>query len=750
VNLDLPRIEPAQPVRSAANETDQAGAKFKQAADTVAGVLAEDDKARIAVETQEAVLQHTKALAQKHDFIRDNPWLRPDQVEQMFGGKVPDGFDLTEQVPGQPNPAVRQRKKVIAAHEVANQWFEQQAPIVMADAARNVTDEPWRRRFERAAAADEQKTRESVNDWVRAQRAADNEIRSVSQYEQLMNDGRYDTAKALLGGAADLTMSLKTREKLRAEHEERVTKSVVMGRIRSAQTPEELDALSADITGNTVREGTEGKLSAEERYQLLGVTRAQREHIISRQTAAMKALREATFQKYGTDLFAAMQEGRPWTIANISAEDQKQMDFSDKMTLKHASEAKQDRVTEDAAIAELSIIAKVPGRLGRMTPQQMWSFVPRLSREDSKEWWNKWVQDRVEPGSVKAPVPEYVQTQIDKWVGDNLELDPKKGSKEATEYHSAVGRLVKEMSGQIRVDPSKVWTYNDIAPIALRVFHDHKKVKNADQAVIVSAIEAARASPSPIWSSTAPTDGAIMAFRRQIKDNTPLIEKAYRRYHGDEEDPPPDFGATVVGYLINGTELREVDRQLRENTRNGKPAPIPATPENRIMRIVQNMAGVNNADYAVRAADREEKARAREEANIKTEKEKAEEQARWVKMPDWERTAEQMAAEEIKAAEERTRKDAFDSARQRAAEAHNSPASFVWPEAHDMARDEVDRILPGRKEDLKHEFETAKAAYRKFMEAKDAGDPIAVDLYNRHSLWSFRAYMTLRRRNEVP
>lgn len=253
-NLKLPDIEPARPVPSAADAIDRAGSQFQQAAGVVGNALLQRDMAQVATQMQEATLQTTKGLSDTLDFIQRNPYLKPERVKALFGGKVPPDIRLSDKV-ATPAGEVEQPREAVPMHEVVPFLFDQQSKATVDNAARGISEEGWQSKFRMAAAQDVERARQEALNWQRAQSLADAQIRSVSQFQQAVASRSWSTAQAILNNA-DFTMDVKTRETLRNEFPKMRTMAGIEDRLRYATSLDDLDKLARDIDANRVVDPT--------------------------------------------------------------------------------------------------------------------------------------------------------------------------------------------------------------------------------------------------------------------------------------------------------------------------------------------------------------------------------------------------------------------------------------------------------------------------------------------------------------
>lgn len=837
MDITLPKIEPASPVRSPADNIDAAGAAFKRSMDTVANVIGEDAKMRIAVETQEATVQGTKQLHNIVQTIQTKPYVKSKDVPALFGGQVPSSIDLTEPVPGQPDEKKRQPRAVVPMHELAIPLFEQQAAQAVIDAGRNVTDDPWRRQFERAFARDVEAKRAEVMDWQRAQFLADAEIRSVAQFHQAMSARNYPLAEAILNGPG---MGVRQRETLRAEMPAMRTKAVVEDRLRSVQTPQEADKLIADIAGNRVtpdskilenpdgtfstestiaetdpktgkivtvatvidgrrydREqawkmyldgknpalheddtpeeanaygqarheyeqrvygpmrGKFAKLTPEQQYQFAAVAQHRRKELVSEMEAARKMAREVTFQKYGNIAFEALklsqQYGVPashfWSISQISGEDNAGMDFGDKMTLLHALEADPKRPTDPAAYLELARVWHTPGALGKLSPQAMWNFLPKLSTQDGQTWMDRWAQDRKEPGAVKSPITSEQDNLAGRYVSVFLQTDPKD---KPQEYEIKKGQIVQMMiDNALSPNPKPMFTINDVAAITAGRFDDSRQKATGDVVL--------RGGLAYLGGAWRVTDQMIADHKKQMKAEAPLVDKAYKALVTDDS-PNDEWRARVHVILANPVELQKVKEQLRAN-----PAANPEDKQQQIFQITKNLQMPESLPYAQGVEEDAIKARKLEQVRAEAEKQRAEEKAakeaqrleaetKRRSLPVWEQHADEAAEAEVK----RRFNEKREQVRQEFGRdpIDQTPFAFRTPPP-DFGRADLaaEKFRPGIEQQVAAEYDSHKRAFREFLRMVNENDPVAVELAQKFfldtSFQSFKKYIDLRKKGEV-
>ena len=300
-DLKLPDIEPVGPIVSSAGDIERAGAQFKQAADAVGGVLLESEMADVAVQMQEAELQTTRGAVEALHQIKSAPYIKPEEVEVLFGGNVPSTIDLTEDVEQADGTTTRERRQIIPMHEVAKDLIEQRMKVAVANAAEGVKAPGWRAEYQRRSAGFVEKVRAEALDWQRAQRIADREVQSVAQFEQAMARGQFQAAENVLGNA-NYTMDVHTRETLRAQYPTRRAALEASTAVRDATTAEELNEAARVIGGNVERSDKEkgglfAPLPQETRTHLLKIVEEKRKDLLEAAERAKTAVFDAKAQE---------------------------------------------------------------------------------------------------------------------------------------------------------------------------------------------------------------------------------------------------------------------------------------------------------------------------------------------------------------------------------------------------------------------------------------------------------------------
>lgn len=683
MDLKLPDIVPAGPAPSAAGAIEQMGANVKRTAEGVGGLLHEADMAQVTTQLQEAMLQTSKGLTDKLQFIKSNPYVTPEVVKDLFGGKPPASIPLTEPqyTAGQDQP-VQVPRKVIPMHEVVTDLFDAQAAAVVNNATAGV-DSGWQGHFKQAAAKDVERARAEALDWQRAQRLADAEIKTEAQLAQLAAGRNWNGYQAVLDTPQN-QLSVAKREAYRANLPALRTHAVISDRLRSGSL-EELTKLTQDIASNrrTQDGGKDGgffaELSAEEQYKYTAVAHARKEEIIREQERAEKRAAEARFEGFGDKVQAAVNEslrtGRPVSSMVSVADIPMDLKFHEFVTYKGFLDGvgTKERKTDNRVWAELSE-ADRSGKLATFSKADMMKYWPGLSEEHQRTWMDRW-EKAVAGGGPPKPM---FSDDEDKNIDAVLRFYKFDRNKNEDEYLTAKSMLQQNLTvwrerhpgkpldyATVRgeaafatfnasTDVGRSWLVND--PDTPREWVQKYLPDNGATSVLLKGIYAARPGV-PVSNLT------LKEHLGQMDKESTLVEEAWSALGADVSPLSGAHRAAIHSVLINPRELEQVDARLRAGNKD-------PNQRARVFEIVRSMAAPQGAE---RRAAYEKKAQEAADAKAvgaagdalravgtaETAMQKAErevaaavERRRREGLPDWERRAEDYAATGFRAQED--------------------------------------------------------------------------------------------------
>lgn len=786
MDLRLPGIEPARPAPSAAGAIDRAGAQFKDATDAVSGLMYETELADIAVQTQEATLNVQKGLNDALDEIKSGTYFTPAEVKAKFGGNVPADVKLEEE-DGTP-------RAVIPIHEIARPLFEERAQKVAAAASGNIKASGWRAKFQQAAEADVERARTEAYSWQRAQRLADNEIRSVSQYQQAVARRDWNTAGVILNGPG---MSLETREKLVADYPQMRTESELQDRIRSAQTPEELDAVLADIAGNAVKSEEApdapfyAPLDSAAQWKFTATARERQSQIIAGQAAAAKREydtgREAIGQKIEAAVARAEAEGLPaftfYSAAELLADERKlpqglkEEDYNS--FLSHLRTASDDSRSRGPSEQGWAMYTKFAG----MEPNKGLKGIPITDIYNARAdlgskfsevmgWWRAAQEQGSNDAAQKPVVRPEVKDWIDLFLVGTLKRDPPgKNEAAANQRLTDLGRAIDAVRGweereQKAIDPS------NLATLLSRTFNDDND-KNNDRAIRVLNAELPK-----ITGRALVTQQDLDEALTHITEQTPIVDRAYEALITSR---PLDSGfrAEVYALTQNAVVRPLLEAKLQSEGTAVNPntlawAAVKALQPPQDKAYEQDRAAKAEREARSRDVESAGKAQAAEKEAVRgalergqTAAEKAERE-RWRSLPTWEQEAETLTKtvleDDATAVERNVRATvmAEDRAAQVAAAKGKGPfgrdAAIMgeWPAGHprrtaleERIKAESSALLVQHQARIEAQMDDAKGEYRRFVERVEAKEPAAVKQYQELYLDSFPKWFQMRREGKV-
>lgn len=758
MDLTLPKIEHTTPGASAAGAWDKAANAIEGAATKVGQPIAEDARAQIIANQQEATIQATKGLNDALHVIRSNPYVTPEQLKQYFGGSVPEGVDLTEPVPGSAT-GERQDRKIIPMHEVAPALFDRQASVVTTAATQQIKETFWQKHFQDAVAKDVESTRSEMLNWQRAQRLADAEIRSVAQYEQMMKDGRFDIAEAILNNA-QFTMGVQTREKLIAAHPQAVTEAKINNRLGAVQTVEQIDQLTSEI-----RKRSLGPLDQEKELQYLGKARTMRHEIITQAWTARQHAIEFAWQSEAMKVHAAIAEADktpgtspqtyykvsqiPSTIALPTGET---VPFPHEhyMALKHALEADPKRAT----------VWEVYNKIALLPQERLKLLNPILHRGDLADPEYKqvteWVRAAQEGG--RSPLTKEDHENASRYVKDFLNIDPKdKGN----DFNLALGRTLQAIYNY-KSSPSydgKPVFYQQIGTIASANFRETGgKAKDQTTGILTAGLTAA---------GVAVTDERLRVERKAIEDESKLVDDAYHNLWSDkgiilDEKPSDEIRAQVRAWLIIPSRLAAIKDEI---TKRGGNAEDKAT---QVKFIINHLRPPESEPYKQQVEADETQRAAREQVSKEAAKQKAEveakkaveaqaEKARIDAMPVWERASYDL---EKAAVNERVGYIRYQSSQKHKYDVDPNARPFQIvtsdnnPMVNKAVEQEVETARAEVERDLKIAYDQYRAGFREFIKKVGASDPHYLELANKYyihdTVAGFSRYVELRKTLQVP
>jgi hypothetical protein len=748
--LKLPEIEPARPVKSAADAFDKFGDDLEGATKAVSGLMYEVELAETAADTQEATLKVTKNLNDTAEIIKSKPYLTPDEVKGMFGGTIPGSISPTEDVV-EFGRVVKKPRTVIPMHEVAPHLFEQQSAAALENAASKIKPSGWRRQFKNAAKADIEKARNEASEWATAQRLADAEIRSLSQYEQFVKSRNWGEAKAMLDSPG---FSNPTRLKLAAEHDHRRTLATVSGRLRS-DDPAELDALIADIDRNEAGDPENLEfavpLTPDEQLQFRTTAsvrkreiRAEREHEEARE-------REAAYQEVGELVEQAVVQaaatGQPMSKF-FGVKDLER--FTGRLETKDTqnliafieSRGKKDRVTDPAIFTAL-VAARDTGELARMEPSELFGYVGSLDEEDYQQVLGWWIADRRgEAGAgKKRNFSESQARDINGFVEHVLKVKP-----DTEEFFRARGTLERGMLEWQKTHADEEMDFNVIAGEGARLFRDTEDKDNSSAKRILIP------SLSTLNGGQTPTEQQIEEHLERMEEQAPLVEEAFRGVDPDQLELTPDIAARVYLLTQNPAEVAKLEKRAgrkldpRGLVLYAVDAIAPDTDAQRAFRAKHEAKLLRTAtEREASAAGREMRTEdARDAASMRADEARVRDEL--TVEPNWE---DELAAETNlvrRAITERVY--AGDPEYQKK---KGKGRDLIGADSRIKREIEAatQAAMAGRREEVRARWQDAQAAYARYREKLKAGDPETVKTNRKLDLYSFERWMKARREGKV-
>lgn len=586
-NLVLPGIEPARVGPSAADAFDEAGAKFKAAADDVSGLMYEMELADIEVQTQEADNALKKDLNDTIDAIKSQPYVTPKDVEGLFGGNVPESIKLTDEAGN--------RRAVIPMHEIARDLFERRSNESARNAAQGIKHGGWRAKFERgSAAARVESARGEAYDWQRAQRMADLEIRSVSGYEQAMRARDYEGA---LGWLNNKAMSPTTREKLIAEHPTRKVEQDVLDSIRTAQEPEELDKVLSGLNLNAYEEGISLDEGTQARFA--GAARERKHQIIAEKAAEAKRQYKARLEVVGDKVEKAValaeQTGRPaftfYPAGELLADERASGGFDEAdmhAFFQHLDSAGGGGGSGSSKAEPSEAGWRVYARFGDLQRQKKLKDIPVTEMLAAKPllgnkwtevfgWWRA-AKDGEEDGKGPSVRPE-----VSGWIKNFLEgaLKRKPEKDDPDQYLSDIGRANSavqtwEKANNKPIDPDNLRTL-------LASTFQGAKTKNAATAVLNRELPRINGR-----AYVTPQDFDIAA--KGMAEQKALVDEAWE---GMIESRELDDGLRAEVYVLT---QNKTDRAILEEYLRAQVPPKPVNPRTLVWAAVKTLQ--HPADYA--------------------------------------------------------------------------------------------------------------------------------------------------------
>lgn len=760
MDIALPRIEPAQAVRSGADNIDRAGAEFKRTADAIANIITEDKKASIAVQTQEAALQATKGIDETMHVIKSNPYINPDNylgtgktLEEVLGG-TPRGMDVTEQVPGQADPNKRQRRKVIPMHEVAPALFDHMTGTVTLAAQQNIEDAPWQRHFARAMAKDVEAKRAEMLDWQRAQRLADAEIRTKSQLQQAAANRNWTLYTAILD-TPENQLGVQERQAFRENLPILQTQAAVEDRLRSRDIAD-IEKLRSDIMGNVVspESGFATKLTADQQYHFTKLADERVREIQHEEEWQRKRAEEKRFEDFGDvvqqAVNAARVSGRPLSSIVSVSDIPVEMGFHNFITYKNFIDAMDNKERKTDPRAWLDLAGKEKdGSLGKMSKAQVMAYWPYLSEDHQRTWMDRWASAK--KGALKPLFTADEEKLMDVYLR-NKGFDDKKN---ADEFETAKAQLQQNLSTWRAKNPDVPLLYNVLKTEGnLATFntptprwYESSKVsnwvrKNLGDTDTQSALSLALGAVHP---GVTVTVQEMEDHARQIEREAPVVDEAWSALN-PAQALTGSARAIVHGVLTNPVEIARVDSQLGGKEKNER---------NRIYQIVQNMqipqsreqAAQNEAKARVEAEGRQVRAAG---ATLR-----AEQDAR----PAWERQADITEKDALKDSDNQVYEQILGRLQSEARKANQmkpwyasrfgSENEVVSAEMEKRARAEAAETEKVRHASIQEDFAVARARYRAIVNDYQRGDPEAVRLMSTGPYQSFAVWFGLWKQGKV-
>jgi hypothetical protein len=791
VDLALPRIdEAAQPVRSAANEIDVAGAKFANAADKTANVLAEHDKAKISVQTQEATLRATKGLDTLMHAIQSNPDVDPDNflgnkgvtIEQYFGGEVPGlAPALVEPVPGQEGKT--QRKKVVKMADIAPQIFDHASGIITSAAAGSIEEAPWQRNFARAMEKDVEAKRVQMLDWQKGQYLRDAEVMSEAQLKRAGDAQNWNLYRAIIDNGSNGMDSAK-RVAYREQLPYLVTEANISNRLKS-RDPEELDKLRDSIMANEVSKDPEHdggfatKLSPQQQAQLGNLVSTRKMEILHenewQRKVAQEKLVEQTVENMQWAYDTAQKQNVPISsIFSISDIPYGTGQHFENLKRFYDSLQKPPRTESDSG-AWLALSGKEKdGTLAAMSKAEMMAYWPYLTPEHQRTWMDRWANAKA---GGKPPFSSEEYKLMDAYLRSKG-FDEKK---DENAFNTQKALLEQNLLVWRKRNPSAILNYNLLKSEAASTFNQpetHFWQSSKTSNWVKNNLADSDTESALAVALGAVTPGKVVSVQdlathaAQMEKESPQVEEAWTAYNPAQALTGTQR-AIVHGMLLLNEKTGRVDNQLTDQG-------ITPSPKARIQQIVRNMQIPQSREQAAKnAADAEAKAKGQQtrasgerqnaaytsEMFYATAEEKAARQAEreaYLKLPEWQQRATTMEKDEVQSSDDALyaqvigRLKSEDLATQRlnakgkgfrgqdaAILGDRFPDDPVRKAMEQRARDEVKRDGASARQAIQEKYGLAKERYAALKADFDRGDPETVALFNKHGLDRFSTFIDL-------
>jgi hypothetical protein len=771
-NLRLPEIPFGGPNPSVADRIDRAGAQFADAANKVGEVLGDIDKAEIQVQTQEATLQAAKGVTDTLHLIKSTPYMKPEQVRGIFGGKPPPDVKLTEKVQLPGGVEEERDREVIPTHEFVPQLFEDRARLATENAAGAISDPGWQARWKAATAADVEKARAEALDWQRAQRSTDIHVRSVAQFNQAVAARAWNRAALVLENPE---IDVKTRETLVAELPNLRTKAEVEDRLRSGD-PEELERLAQDLAGNNFEHA---KLPADQQRQYAAQVRERKREIRNEQEHVEKVenerLLEGEFDKIQMAVNESKRTGAPvsrfYSVSDIPLGVKGGQYITIKSFLDGMSQ--KERKTDNNVWLRLEEMDR-QGKLATLTPAEMKQYWPGLSDEHQRTWMDRWSKARA-GGPGKSMFSE-VENGVINDVLTFYKFDPKNKPDEFN--------IVKSLAQQNLIEwrknhPQEPLLFNTaLVELGTTLFNAKSdpvfsdgtarewfrdNLKDPTTVAALSIGIKARKGGAPV------TMLDIQQAAKEMQESRPIVEKAWADLNPNDETPLTEGEEAVIhSILTNPVDLEKVDAQLRASKH-------PVNPVTRIYRIVANRQPEQNQARATKIAERRLEEKRQEEVRAAGSADKSRrdeilaadsaaakrmtegEKAAFRAKPTWEQKAILATDEEFAFQEDfltdqiRARIYAEDYAAQ--GFVPGTRAKLGQRRADDPVRVEMDRRAAAEaaagREERKRAFEArqveARDAYRRYWESQMVNDDGSTKVFAPPGFLEFGAWVRQNR-----
>jgi hypothetical protein len=629
-----------------------------------------------------------------------------------------------------------------------------------------------------------ERARSEAYDWQRAQRLADLEIRSVSQYEQAMAARAYETAAAILNGPG---MGVQAREKLVAEHPRRMVQAALQDAIRAAQTPEDLDGVLEAIGKNEF----EAPLSSDEQYKFTTAARERQSQIASAQAAAMKRAyevgRQTIGQKVEDAVARAEESGLPaftfYGAGELLADERKlpqglnEEDYNSFMShLRTGSDkSSESRAPSAQGWALYTKFAEMEPNKGLrgVAITEIYNARAELGSKfpEVMGWWRA-AQEKDDKGGAKPPIsrPE-LKDWADLYLIGTLKRDPPgKNEAAANQRLTDLGRIndavqAWEAREGKAIDPS------NFATLLSRTFNEDND-KDNDRAVRVLNAELPR-----ITGRTLVTQQDLDEALAHIEEQTPIVDPAYEAMITSR---PLDSGFRAEIYALSQNKTM---RPLLEKL---IPEGMGVNPKSLVYAAVKALQPPQDVAYeqeqaakATRAAVSRDAQEAGKEqaaaASAQTAAARAQETAaekaerdRWNSLPTWEQEAENLTKQTLEddatAVERGVRAKVMAEDRSAQLAAAKGKGAFgrdaaimgEWPAGHprrtaleDRIKAETAVLLTQHAARVASQMDDAKAEYRRFLERVEAKEPKALEQFRTLYLDSFPKWFQLRREGKV-